>query len=333
MNAVDFLNAPEKYEIGPIAAVYGPERHLKRGVFAAILRRELGDNDPDLSMTRYAGKDADVKQVCDELSTVSMWGDKRLVLIEAADDFVAAHRQTLERYLDQPAQKSVLVLDLKSWPKNTRLAKLVAKIGLDVECKTLAGRELIRWLTTTAAEGYGKRLAADTAQLMVALAGADLGLLEQELGKLTSYVGERKSIDVQDVHALVGGWTSQTTFAMVAALREGNLGTALIHLDKLLGAGEAPQRILGGIAFVYRKLARATERSRHGVPLNQAMAQSGVFPGEIESSARYLRRIGRGRAEQLLRYVLETDANFKGGSQLTQRCQLEQLLVQLSGKI
>jgi len=226
----------------------------------------------------------------------------------------------------------VLVLDVKTWSKTTRLAKAVAKTGLAIDCSELSGGELVRWLSESVQTQHGKTLLRDAAALMVELAGNELGLLEQELAKLAAYVGDKDRIDAEAVRSLVGGWKAETTWAMVDALRDGRLGLAIKHLDKLLGGGEAPQRILGGLNFVFRKLAQATEAARQGTDLNAALKQSGVFPRDVNGSAQYLRRIGRPRAEKLFNRLLQADADMKGGSRLNERMQLERLLVDLSGK-
>jgi len=293
----------------------------------------LGDDEEgqDVGTTRFEGKDTELKTVCDELWTVSMWGNRRLVVVDDADEFVSQNRSGLEKYLEKPAKKSVLVLTVKSWPKNTRLAKVVAKIGLALECAELKGSALSRWLSETCRTEFDKQLTRNAAALMVELAGAELGLLNQELAKLSAYVGEKERIDVEDVRKLVGGWKAETTWAMTDAVRDGKLDQALIHLDKLLVSGEAPQRILGGIGYVFRKYAQSTQRARHTSSLQTALNEAGVFPRDFIASSAYLRRIGRPRAETISNRLLEADGNMKGNSRTPDRIILEHLLVQLSG--
>lgn len=333
MHVTAFLNNPDKNELGPVAVLYGPERFLRHAALAVISQRVLGDDEEgqDVGTTRFEGKDTELKTVCDELRTVSMWGDRRLVVVDDADEFVSQNRSGLEKYLEKPAKKSVLVLTVKSWPKNTRLAKVVAKIGLALECAELKGSALLRWLPETSRSEFDKQLTRDAAALMVELAGTELGLLNQELAKLAAYVGEKKRIDSEDVRKLVGGWKAETTWAMTDAVRDGKLDQALIHLDKLLVSGEAPQRILGGIGYVFRKYAQATERALHTPSLQTALKEAGVFPREFGASSAYLRRIGRPRAEAITNRLLEADGNMKGNSRTPERIILEHLLVQLSG--
>lgn len=333
MHGTAFLKEPGKHETGPMVVLTGTESTLKQDIVAALTHVLASDDDDDNgALTRFPGKDTEFKSVRDELMTVSMWGDARLVLIEDADPFVTAHRSSLEAYIAKPAKKSLLILDVATWRSNTRLAKAVAKDGLAIECTPLKGAALLRWVQDTAGAQYGKQLSRDAANLLIELAGANLGLLDRELAKLAAYVGDKPRIGLDEVRTLVGGWKAETTWTMVDALKAGNLGLALECLEKLLVAGEPPQRILGGINAVFRKLFVSTELARQGMALNAALKQAGVFPRDINSTNQYLRRIGRPRAEKLSSWLLEADTNLKGGSRLSDRLQLEQLLVKLSGR-
>ena len=333
MHATAFLKAPADSSPGIIVVVSGDERSLKLDAFAALSKLVCGHDSADSSITKFAGKDADWKSVRDELLTVSMWGDRRLVIIENAEEFVSENRSTLEKYLEKPAKKSLLVLDVGSFPKTTKLYKAVDKVGLLIECSELQGAELTRWIQATVKGRFAKQITRDAAMLIPELAGSHLGLLEQELEKLAAYSGERGQIDSEDVRKVVGGWKAETTWTMLNALRDGQLGFALTCLDKLLIAGEPAPKLLGGIVFTFRKLSIATEYARQGLSLSAALSKAGVFPRDIPAAESYLRRIGRSRAQLILNWLLETDFNLKGGSRTSDRLLIEHLFLQLSGKL
>lgn len=333
MHATEFLKDVSRYadKVPPMVVTYGAERFLRQESIRAVGRLVLGvEEGDDAGLTRLEGKGAELATVLDEVRTISMWGDRRLVVIEDADDFVSEHRAALEKYLEKPAKKSVLLLDVKSFPSNTRLAKAVAKSGLPIDCGPLKAAEALRWLVETAKDQYGKQFVREAAGLMLDLVGPQMGLLTQELAKVASYVGERPKIETDDVSRMVGGWRLETTWAMLDALQAGNTALALSHLDNLLRAGEAGLMILGGISFSYRKLAQATELTRRSVPLNDALTQAGIFPNKVAAAAGYLRKLGRPRAERILDLLLEADGSLKGGSRLPERVVLERLLLNLS---
>ncbi|MSR56468.1 MAG: DNA polymerase III subunit delta [Planctomycetaceae bacterium] len=332
MHAAAFLKAAEKQPLGPIVVLYGAERFLKNEALKVVTRLVLGEGEEELALTRLAGNTVELKSVVDSLLTVSMWSAKQLVVVDDADDFVTRYREGLERYLERPAKKSVLVLEVKSWPANTRLAKKTAAIGLPLECGSLKGTELFAWLGELSRGRHGKKLDRGAAQVLVDLAGNDLGLLDQELGKLAAYVGSAPAIDAEAVEKLVGGWKTETTWRMLDAVRDGQLGSALEYLEKLLVSGEHPLKLLGGVNFVFRPLARATELARQGLPLAEALTQAGVKPFTIGPVQAYLRRLGRPRAEKIGHWLLQADLDLKGSSRLPDRAIIERLLVELGGK-
>ena len=334
MHATDFLKDPGTHAHVGVAVLFGPETHLRSQSRKALARVLCGgeSEDADLGLTVFAGKEADYKSVADELLTVSMFGDHRVVLVEDADDFVSKNRPQLEKYVEKPMKKATLILDVKSWPKNTKLAKkVVASRGLTVECSELSGAALHRWICELAETEYEKKLSKDAASTMVELAGSSLGLLRQEVEKLANYVGDNERITPDDVRTLVGGWKAETTWVMLNAARDGHIDRALECLDQLFAAGEAPQRILGGLNHTFRKISLATELSRGGKPLGAAIKEAGVFFRETSAVEKYLRRIGRPKAEMILHRLASADRNMKGGSRVPERIQLEQLLVTLSG--
>lgn len=331
IHATVFLKAPAEHPFGAIVVLTGEERSLKLDSLAALTPLVCGA-DSESSLTKFGGKEADIKSVRDELQTVSMWGDRRMVIVEDADEFVTNFRDGLEKYLAKPAKKSLLLLLVESFPKTTRLFKAADKVGLVIDCSELKGAELTRWIQATAKDRFGKQFTRDAAMLLPELAGTHLGLLDQEIEKLVAYTGERMQIESDDVRKLVGGWKAETTWVMLNALRDGNLGFALSNLDKLMTAGEPAMKLLGGISFVFRKIAIATERSRLGTPLPAALQQAGIFPRDVSATEAYLRRLGRPRAEQIQHWLLETDLNLKGGARTSDRLILETLFLQLSGK-
>ena len=332
MLAIDYLDAPAKHQTGPIVVVYGKERFLKLEAIKQVAKGVLGPDADDLGLTRLPGQDADLKTVVDSLLTVSMWNPRQVVLVEDADEFVSNFREGLEAYLGRPAKKSVLILDVKSWPSTTRLYKKVVAVGLPLDCGELKGAALLNWIAKACHNRHGKKIDRQAIGLLVELAGTELGLIDQELAKLAAYVGAAPSIDTTAVEKLVGGWKTETTWKMLDAVRDGQMSIAWELLDKLLTAGEPSLRLLGGVNYTFRPLGKATELSRQGKPLPEALAAGGVKPFNVQQMIPYLKRIGRPRAERILTCLLAADLDLKGASALPDRIIVERLLAQLAGK-
>jgi len=332
MHAAELLQQPGRTPLTPVIVLFGSDAYLRQEALQQICDRLGGEQGEEASISRFAGPEAEFKAVVDELRTVSMFGDSRVVIVEEADAFVSNHRSSLEKLVAAPPRTATLILLVKTWPKTTKLAKAVAKSQLALECSELKGAALVRWAQGTAQQ-HGKQLSRTEAAALVELAGTSTGQLAQEIAKLAAYVGSRGRISEEDIQAVVGGWSTQTAFVMIDQLMAGRLEKALELLDRLLAADEPPPKILGAISFSFRRLAQAVESARHGMPLKQALTQAGVFRNRIDSTNAYLRRIGRPRAEQILPHLLRAEQNLKGGSKGGERIELEELLVRLSGRL
>src|SRR5262249_52237166 len=167
----------------------------------------------------------------------------------------------------------VLVLDVKSWPANTRLAKLLDNAAT-LACKAPAAHRLPEWCVGWADATHGKQLTQPAAQLLVDLVGAEMGLLDQELAKLAVYVGEPKRIDAADVDRLVGSSRAESTWKIFDAIGGGRPGEALDILDRLFDQGEDPMRILGAFSMQLRRLAAAYRLTRQGRALAAALEEA-----------------------------------------------------------
>jgi DNA polymerase-3 subunit delta len=226
----------------------------------------------------------------------------------------------------------VLVLDVKTWPANTRLAKLIDANGTIV-CKAPAASRLPEWCARWCQAQHGKQLAAPAAQLLVELIGPEMGLLAQELAKLSAYVGEAGRIDSGDVDRLVGHSRAEQVWTIFDAIGAGQTGEALTVLDRLFDQGNPPQAILGAFSFQMRMLARAGRLHAQGKPLPTALAEAGVSGWRVEKVQAQMRHLGLRRLSRLYDWLLEVDLGMKGGSQLPERVLLERLVVRLARKL
>jgi DNA polymerase III subunit delta len=331
MDSLAFLERPEKSKTQSVYVLHGDEPFLKRQVSAALRRVVLEGEDNEFGLSTYEGDKATFAAVCDELQTLPFLGSRRLVIVENADPFVTRYRAALEKYVAAPSTTGVLVLDVKSWPSNTRLAKLLGDAA-SISCKAPATYRLPDWCRKWAQQAYGKTLAAPAAQLLVDLVGPEMGLLDQELAKLAIYVGKAEVIDTADVDKLVGSSRAESIWKIFDAIGSGRVPEALAILDGLFAHAEEPLRILGAFSMQLRRLTQAARLNARGQPLPAALARAGIAPFAVGGSEQQLRHLGRRRIEQLYDWLLAADLGLKGSSQLPPRTLLEQFVVKLARK-
>lgn len=338
--ALELLTAATLPECGPLVAVYGDDDYLKREV---LLKLRHGDE-----VDCFAGRDAEWRDVHDALTTTSLFGDEaQMVVVEEADPFVKQYRDRLETWVDSGGCRRTLVLEVKTWPRTTRLAKAVEKVGLAVECgvptDNKGGRQTKfvaaakKWLSLRANTLHQAEIDRPACDELFELLPLSLGLMDQEVAKL-SLLADGGKIDAPLVRQHVGDWRTRQTWDMIDAMVEGRADEALSQLDRLLTAGEQPIAVLAQVAYTLRKFATAArlveqaEAAGKRASLPYVVADAGFWKNKADDAVRQLKAIGRARAEKLASWLLAADLAMKDHNSAPDaaRMELERLIVRLS---
>jgi DNA polymerase-3 subunit delta len=318
----------------PIYALVGDEDFLKRLVREKIVAAAVGEADPEFAVAVYAGEKLDFSTVRNDLDTLPFLAPCRVVVVENADPFVTNFRPQLEQYATRPSPVGVLILDVKTFPETTKLAKALPDAA-KIVCKAPPAYKieaLVAWCVGWAKSRHGKKLAADAAELLVDLVGSGMGLLDQELGKLASAAGAKAAISAEDVGKLVGRSKAAEVFKIMDAIGDGKPGEALSILESLFAEGEDPMAVLGPLTAQLRKLAAVGRLVAEGMQLGPAMNTAKVPTwGTVRPNfEKQLRHLGRRRLEKLTEWLAEINFGMKGGNALPERVQVERLIVMLA---
>jgi DNA polymerase-3 subunit delta len=332
MHALEILLDPAKIPDRPFVVLFGDELFLRAEARQAVLSRALGDEEDSIAVVRFRGDSASLADVLDEVRTVPFLSRRRVAIVEDADPFVTSHRRELEAYAENPAPSGVLLLEVKNWPGNTKLAKLVDKLGLAIECKNPAERDLHRWLGRWAKACQGVRLTPEAIQLLLELIGPELGVLCSEVEKLATAVASKGEVEAHDVARNVGAGRVETIWKVLDAATTGRGVEALDLLDRLLASGENPVRLLAAMVASLRKVHHAGQLRKARLAPDEACRQAGIpaYRDAIERTLKQHGHLGPSRVGRLPGLTLQADLDLKGFSSLPPRVVLERLLVQLS---
>lgn len=304
----------------PIVVIYGDEPYQKakalEQTLAALLPPEV---DRAMALTEADGSrseeqgGASLATVMDDLCTLPFLADRRVVVVREADKFITAHRQRLEMYVAAPSPTGTLVLECRSFPANTRLAKAAkAAGGKLIACAKLKARRLVDFVNQQARE-HGKQLEPGAAERLVALVGQEQGALAGEVEKLDLYTGDRTTITIADIDALVGLSREEKIFAVMDAAAEGNLAAALRAWEHVRQTDPAAMyRAVGGIAFVLRRWLAAHQMREQGMSPGQ-IAPKVMMWGRQQILAGLLSRLSARRVRALVGELAELDMKAKLG--------------------
>lgn len=231
-------------------------------------------------LVRVDGAESNGAAVLDLVSTPPLLGDRRVVVVKAADQ-LADDELLLPHVLDPPGF-STLVLVAPSYDRRRKLYQEIQRRGKLLEFGAPAQAQDRLERIAEIARALGVELDREALAALAAKVGDDFKRAEQELAKLAVYAGGR-TVGSGEVFAVVaegppalGQWT---VFEYVDALSEGQGALALERLEELLAAGEPPLVVLAMIARQFRLLlAGLAWRGERPEALAQALSLKSTYP-------------------------------------------------------
>jgi DNA polymerase-3 subunit delta len=327
----------------PVGAVLllGDEAYLRDTCRAQLIEKMVPEAARAWAVSRYSADRGETHAALAQAQTLPMLSPRQVVFlenVEAIENLGDKPRENvvkaMEAYLDNPAPFTTLVFEAAGLDQRMKLGKLLAEKTLVVETgfgeNDEAKRASAVALALKMANEEGVSFEPGVAEELSELVADDLMQLKTELQKLATFTGERRRVRREDVAALVVSNRKNTVWEMgdMIAAREGK--AALEFLDQLLRDGEEPVRLVGAMAWMYRKLIEASELKG---PLNgwQAAQQLHMNAKAAEQAIQSARKIPKERLLDGLRALQECDNRLKGGSGQT-RAAMEFLIARLTGQ-
>ena len=301
--------------------------------FVEDLRGQLGDPSmASLNTTVLDGRTATLSQVQAACGAMPFLTERRLVIVEGwltrllsrsegeADDEREPARggareapAALAAYLaEQPDTAWLVLVERRELPERNPVLRaaagrpwaLVRKFDLP------SGEALVKWVQARA-QAEGGAFTREAAQAL-AEAEADPRALGQEVAKLITYVGARRPVEAEDVHALTPAGGEARIFDFVDHLgqRQGRL--ALRELHQLLDKQE-PLYVLSMITRQFRLLLQAKELLEARGTERDVAQTLGLPPYPAGKIAAQTRSYSLADLERIYRRLLECDVDLKTG--------------------
>ncbi len=314
----------------PVYAVIGDERFLRIQAVEQLIENILGKDADEMGLAEYDGTSPELElaTVLDECRQPSLMAPIRVIVVRDAARFISNYREPLSKYAASPSDCGTLILESSSWHRGSKLHKTLAPVGGVIECKAPEPKTFIAWLIAHAQRGHGLQLEKNAAYRLKDLAGTDLGILDMELAKLSTFIHPQKTIRTADVEELVGATRTELVFGVTDAIALRDPAAALAVRNQVLETDrDAPYKAVGGLAYGFRRLAEAKRLETEGVRLFDIRTQLRLF---IEPPV-LKRQIDRFSLLQWRRHLvklLRIDMAAKSGLG-TVRTAVEKLIVEL----
>ena len=295
--------------IDPCYLFFGEETYLIQEYTALLCDHVLGSAPRDFNCDVLNLEQASLAEALSVAYTLPMLAERRVVVLQGLQQLRKTDWPPLERYLAQPSVSTVLI-GSSATGDTKKLPPSVWQHTVAVECARLEGAKLQAWITDGLVK-RGYRMHSEALQTLLHDQQPDLQTITQEIEKLCTYVGDSKTITLDDVHAVTQTSRIQSIFALSDALGRRHLGQALTLIEHLLNQGEPPLVVLSMIIRHVRLLWSVQQlRALHqDIPrLAKTLAVPGAVCRQLVAQSRQF------SVEQLRKFyaaTLEADLTFK----------------------
>jgi DNA polymerase III subunit delta len=336
-----FQERVEKGKAIPALLLLGDEFYLRDACRAALIEKFVPEAARDWAVSRFSAARGETQTALDQCQTLPLLASQQVVFLEDAEAIEKlgekSREETVEHlvaYLQDPAPFTILVLEAEKLDMRMILGKKLAELTVVVDVclgddPDMRLRATEAWAETIAKE-KGVTLEKGAQEDLSEFVSGDLMRLKTEMEKLATYAGDRKTVRREDVSLLVISEKTTTIWEVADLLASHQPRKAMEFVERLLREGEEPIYMVGGMAWMYRKLVEASE-VRGATNGWQASKTLGMRPEQAELALRCARKIPRERLLDGLQALKEADSLLKGGAK-DDRTVLEFLVWRLGGE-
>jgi len=240
-------------------------------------------------------KETDAAALGDALSQMSLFADRRVVLLEGVPPRAEGLSDLLERAAREP-DLFLLVRHSGDVDKRLRWYKKMSAEGAVFRFEAVKEREMPDRIRARA-RLLGLDLPIEGAQAIASRVGTDLLTARNELEKLRLYASPRKKITQADVEAVVGRSRDTLLYEITEGISGRDRERSLADLQDLLRQGISAGAILSLLAREVRYLLQARIALREDAAIRKALGSYAAFTGFFRSRFADERkdRFGKGR--------------------------------------
>jgi DNA polymerase-3 subunit delta len=325
---------------GPTIYLLAGEDEFEIAEFIAKIQSSLGDPGMvAMNLTRQDGRSASIDDLLAAAGAMPFLAKYRLVILENPTARINSPdgRQRLIAALEKIPSSTILVLvEYKTLTEKRNREKRLHWLeewafgaGERVHIKRfdLPGiYEMPRWIQGRA-KVYGGVFTRDAANVLVEQVGNDVRMADQEIQKILTYLNYRRPVERDDVYLMTVNTREGDIFALVDALGNRNVHSAMEMLERLLEQQEALS-IFAMIVRQFRLLIQGREITDAGGDRNEVAKRISLHPYVADKITNQAGRYSLPVLEMIYHRLLEVDEAIKT-SQIPPDLALQTLVVGL----
>lgn len=297
--------------------------YLLYGTINFLIDQELKkiltkNNINEIDITKYDLEVESFKNIIEDASTMSLFGDKKAIIVNNAFIFSASTKTKetkedptiFENYFNNINPNTILIFILNSEKLDERkkLVKNIRKIGI---VKDFNESNNLTDIVKKLMEDY--KISFSDINLLIDRVGKDIYQLNNEIDKLKIYKIDTKTITTEDIINLTTKTIDTDIFELIEAIISDDKTKAITIYNEMLKLNEEPIKIIIMLANQFRIMYQSKELSKKGHTEGDIASILGIHPYRVKLA------LNKGRSysnETLLKFIddlADMDYNIKNG--------------------
>lgn len=262
--------------------LYGLERYAIDEYIKKISKDAQID---ELSVSKYNAKTSSFDEICLDVDSVSLFGNKRLVLIDDAYFFTgekALDENILEKilkFLENFTSNNIVVfiVNNEKLDERKKITKTVKKIGKVIEFNIKTDTNT---LIKDALKDY--KIASSDITLIKDRLNNKIEVVDCELEKLKIYKENDLNITKQDIIEVISEYQNIDFFEFIDNIINKNVNASLKTYNELLKLKEEPIKIIVTLANQFRLMYQAKKMFQSGYFEKDIVLETGEHPYRVK---------------------------------------------------
>jgi len=293
-----------------IYLIFGPDDFLKEQ-YLRKLKKSFGELQLGINYIQI--NDKNVANIISDIETPAFGFEKKIIIAKNAGLFTKknAIAEQLAGMIENTDLDDVELVFVEEAAEKNKLYKAIEKYGEIKEFKEQSEMQVTKQLVNIAAQ-YKVKLSDSVARYIIECCGTNMQDLINEIRKLIEYAGSNRTINKEDVDALVIKKSESVIFDLTDQLGQKNIGKAIETLHNLEYEREPVQMILIMLYRHFKKLYLYKLCDGKNAVVNLGLKPNQTFL--VRKYAQQASRFSLNELEAILNELISLDENSKIGN-------------------
>lgn len=303
-----------------IIMVYGEVPDLVEKKSSEMINKYLQSEKDDFNYVKYNLYETEITPIIEEALTMPFFSDKKAILVQNAYVFTGEkvtkelnqNTDQLLEFIEKYDGENLIVFEVyqNKLDERKKLTKTLKKNGQLKKVEQMSEEEIKKWIQSKLNDNF-KDIKQDALNNLIELTGINFNIISQELDKLMLFLGDRPTINKDDVNQIINRSLEQNVFLLTEYIQKRQKNKAIQLVKDLINMKEEPIKLLALITSNYRLYYQCKILSQKGYSGQQIAKTVNVHPYRVKLALGQVRHYQLEDLLNIINSCAETDYKLK----------------------